>query len=117
MDRLYIYNVIHIAGVIGLFTALGSLIATTKEASNKFGAILHGISMFLILLGGFGMLARLNGSPTQWYVTIKIVIWFLMGAALFLTKRKLLPNGVMYGIILIAGCVATYLGVWGRFIS
>ena len=114
MDRLFIYNLIHLAGVMGLFTALGSLITIDKDGSRKLGSILHGVSLFLILLGGFGMLARLGFGVGEWWIIIKLVIWLFMGASLVLAKKKVIPAGAMYGIILLAGITAAFLGIYGK---
>lgn len=111
----FAFKVIHLAGVIGLFTALGSIITSGKDGKNKLGGILHGISLILIFIGGFGMIGMLKyGFP--WWVIVKLVIWLAMGAMLSVGKRELLPRPATFGIVLALGIAAAYLGIYGKWI-
>ena len=91
-----VYKLIHL---FGIFTVVAALAATCMHASSggtradnpyrrALGAA-HGIATFLILLGGFGMLARLGivqGGLPRW-IYIKLAIWLLLGAAMLLPYR------------------------------
>jgi hypothetical protein len=49
----------------------------------------HGIAAFLILLGGFGMLARLgmiHGAGLPGWVNAKLIIWFVLAAAIMVPR-------------------------------
>lgn len=88
------YNLLHLFGIFLLFVALGGLFlhainGGTKESnsSRKLVAISHGVALFLILLAGFGMLARIEMSAAEPWVLIKLGIWLLMGAALVIPYR------------------------------
>ena len=52
-------------------------------------ALTHGAASFLVLLGGFGMLARLgivqDGLPT--WILLKLTVWLVLSAALALALR------------------------------
>lgn len=52
-------------------------------------AITHGVASFLVLLGGFGMLARLgivqSGLPN--WILAKLTIWLVLSAALVVALR------------------------------
>jgi hypothetical protein len=113
MDPL-IYKVLHLAGVVGLFTALGSLIATDENGSSKLGSILHGISLILILVSGFGMVAKFGYGFPGWVIA-KLVIWFGLGAMLAVAKRKALPQGATFAVVLILGILAAWLGIYKPF--
>lgn len=103
-----IYQVIHLAGVLTIFLALGSLIAAEKP--GKAAGIMHGIAAFLILLGGFGMQAKGDLGFPVW-LTVKIVIWLIISGSIVLAKRKLLPPAVLYGLLIVLGVLAAYLGI------
>jgi hypothetical protein len=86
-----IYKLIHFLGIFTLLSALTAagmhVLRGGTRADNPhrrtLGA-LHGIALFLILLGGFGMLARLGivqGGLPVW-IWLKLTIWGLLGAAL-----------------------------------
>lgn len=103
-----IYQLIHLAGVITIFLALGSLIAAEKP--GKGAGIMHGIAAFLILLGGFGMQAKGQLGFPVWLM-VKIVIWLIVSGSIVLAKRKLLPPAALYGMLIVLGIVAAYLGI------
>ncbi len=81
-----VYKVLHLGGMFLLFTVLGGIAlhvlnGGTREsnAGRKLTGALHGIALFIILLGGFGMLARLGliGGFPGW-VWAKIAVWALI---------------------------------------
>lgn len=92
-----VYNIVHIVGIILAMLALGGAtvlaIATpagaTLPPARRLLAILHGAGVFLVLLGGFGMLARLGithaGLPG--WILVKLAIWAIVAAALFVPRR------------------------------
>jgi hypothetical protein len=85
------YKVVHYLGVFTLVAALSATLArSAKEGLNsdpwrKRLGMIHGIALFLILLGGFGMLARLDAGFPMWIVA-KLVIW--VAAAGLIAARK-----------------------------
>lgn len=100
-----------------LFLSIGtySISSITKtDAGRKLAAIVHGIAILAILVAGFGMLARLNLIQAQgWplWVWVKMIIWILLGASLFVIKRnpKLAP--VLWFIIPLLGGIAAYMAI------
>ena len=92
-----VYKLIHF---LGIFLLLGALVAAAMHvlrggtrADDPYRRRLmatHGIAAFLIVLGGFGMLARLgvmHGALPGWAVA-KLTIWVLAGAAMALPYRN-----------------------------
>lgn len=106
-----VYKVLHLLGIFGLFAAFGA--AITDSAKSKWVSMLHGVSLLVILIAGFGMLARLGimSSMPAWVIG-KMVIWLALGGALVLAKRKLLPTAVTLVILLGLGSAAAYLALW-----
>lgn len=89
------YKVLHLAGLMLLFFGLSGAL-TLKMAGvqftgsvKKLAMITHGVGMLFMLVGGFGLLARLGiiGAFPGW-VHAKLTIWVLLGAAIALAKRK-----------------------------
>lgn len=91
-----IYKLIHFLGLFGMVTLLAGTalhaLAGRTRAERPFGrafAVAHGIGAFLVLLGGFGMLARLGiaqqGLPG--WVYAKLALWLLLSALLILPYR------------------------------
>ena len=116
---LIFYKLLHILGLLMLFGAMGgaAVTAATGDGSwRKLHGPLHGIGLFLLLLGGFGMLARLEimGSWPGW-VWGKLVIWLVLGAAPFLIRKA--PEktkGLLFATILL-GFAAAYLALYKPF--
>ena len=109
-----IYRLIHFAGIFTLFLAFGYLLAGPK--APKAAAIGHGIGLFLILLGGFGMQAKMKdvyqaayGSGFPTWLIIKIVIWLVLGGSMVLLKRKIIKGAVAWIAIIILGLASAYL--------
>jgi hypothetical protein len=103
----YLLKTLHLAGVFGLFTSLG---ATLLAGSGKKGAaMLHGISLLLILGVGFAMLKKPPMGQSWWM--IKLGLWLFLGAAPVLAKRKVLPASAVLVLSLAAGITAAWLGL------
>jgi hypothetical protein len=96
MFTLQFYNFIHLVGIFGLLMALAAICYHAANRGEKRSATarkgllaLHGVSSFLILLAGFGMLARLD-MATGWplWVWGKLVIWVALSFGVVLPYRK-----------------------------
>jgi len=106
---------LHLAGALGVFTAMGAIIAAAGEGTKKWANILHGVSLLLLLLIGLHMLFApplkwAANAPGGWWHA-KVVIWLFLGAAPALAKRKVLPAPALLGLVLAAGVTAAYLGI------
>lgn len=89
-----VYRYLHVLGIFALYLALGGLFlhalnGGTKETNTnrKPVAIMHGVAMFIVLLGGFGMLARLGQTPNQPWVYMKLGVWLVMGGLMVIPYR------------------------------
>src|SRR5688572_31629681 len=91
------YNVVHIVGLVLLMAALGGITLTAEATDVRPSArprrlvlVLHGVGAFLVLLGGFGMLARLGivqGSTWPGWVWVKMGVWVTLLIAAFVPYR------------------------------
>lgn len=118
MLSLLVYKNIHLLGVFMVLMSLGGLIlhyingGSKEHAWQKPVAITHGIGLVLILLGGFGMLARLNISwPWQGWVIGKIIIWLVFGALIVIISRQPKLAKSLWWVTILLGTLAAYLAL------
>jgi hypothetical protein len=118
----HFYNVVHIVGIAMLAVALGALAlhganggARDTNRARGLVAALHGLGALLVLLGGFGMLARLEhpqGSGFPGWIWGKLLIWLLLGAALVVPRRgPAASRALLVAVPLLAG-VAAWLAIY-----
>ncbi|MCH7225547.1 hypothetical protein [Haloferula sp. A504] len=107
----FLFQTLHVAGVLGVFAALGAICLGDSEKHRKMATILHGASLLVVLLFGLHLLfsLKLTGSGGWWHV--KILLWLVLGVAPALSRRKVLPPGILLGICLALGTVAAFLGL------
>lgn len=117
MIGLGAYKILHLAAVVGLFGALGGVavhaangLSRDQNAVRRPIAALHGLSLLLILVSGFGMLARLEAGLPGWAIA-KLVLWFLVGGLLALPYRVPgLARPVLWALPVV-GAVAAWLAI------
>jgi hypothetical protein len=103
----FLLKVLHLVGAFALFTSLGAVLL--GGSGKKGAAMLHGISLLLILGVGFAMLKRPPMGQSWWM--IKLAMWVFLGAAPVLAKRKVLPAPVVLVLCLAAAALAAGLGL------
>jgi len=117
---LEFYRVAHILGLLMVFSGLAGLWGVHVQASGppkksvRVGlALLHGIGMLLLLVSGFGQLARLgltDGLPS--WVIRKLAIWFLLGVSMVMAKRKAHLGLWIVLVWILFGSLAAFLGIF-----
>jgi hypothetical protein len=114
---LAFYKILHYISIMGLFTSLGALSLAALNANGrefphrKIFTNAHGVSLFFVLLSGFGQLARLgltSGFPL--WVTLKIVFWLILGGSIAIILRKPQLNRYLWLLWIIFGGLSAYLG-------
>lgn len=119
------YEILHIVGIALLFVVVGgagvhAANGGIKAASHtrRLVAILHGTGALLILVGGFGMLARMGmvqGAGFPGWLWAKIIIWLILSAITLLPyKKPELARPFMILLPLLAG-VAVYMALYKPF--
>jgi len=119
---LEFYKILHISGLILLFFGLSSALTVKMVGVNftgsvkKMAFITHGVGLLLLLVGGFGMLARLGitGGLPNW-VLAKLGVWLLLGGAVALAKRKGQWGTPLMVLFVALGILATWLGITKPF--
>ena len=113
-----VYKLIHLIGILMTFVALGSVMAHvlnggTKETNQwrKAAGITHGIGLVLVLVGGFGMLARLGLSPAAGWVIAKLVIWLVLGGITSVIYKMGTRGQLLWYVVILLGALAAYLAI------
>ncbi len=117
MIPIPVYKNIHFIGIFMVLMALGGLLlhvingGTKDHAWRKSIAITHGVGIFLILLSGFGMLARMDiyWSWPVWVVG-KVFIWVILGGLITVIFRKPTLAKRLWWMTIALAAIAAYLG-------
>ena len=89
------YKIIHLVAIVLLFSGLIGILAVKMSGGVLDGKVKslmfasHGIGLLVLLVSGFGLLARLNLTHAiPGWVFGKLAIWLILGGSLALVKRK-----------------------------
>tara|TARA_R110002096_G_scaffold215310_12_gene403151 strand:- start:3934 stop:4287 length:354 start_codon:yes stop_codon:yes gene_type:complete len=103
------YKLLHLIGIMSLFTGLGALFLMGKNGQGKKQALMfHGIGLLLILVSGFGLLAK-GGIPFNGAIITKLLIWLAMGAMVVVAKKGLLKGPVGWIVVVALGALSAYM--------
>ena len=111
-----VFKIVHLAGIMCLFASLGGLMAANhrKPATLRGFSALHGLALLILFVTGFGMQGVGNLGFPGWLIA-KIVIFLLLGAALVVFKRRLIPTKIAMTAVIILGSLAGYLAILRPF--
>jgi len=129
------YKILHLLGLMLVFLSLGGLTvqammapalptgeggegegegrkeqAPAKPPAKALLFALHGVGMLLLLIAGFGILAKLKLGFPAW-VHPKLLIWLILGAAPVIAKKAPPARIAMFFVVTALGLAAAYLGV------
>ena len=112
------YKLLHLLGLFALFLALGGVyLHAATGGENRHPArglvmAVHGVGALLVLLGGFGMLARLGVGGMPGWVHPKLAIWVVLAGAVALPYRfrRLAPPSLL--LLPLLGAAAAYIGIF-----
>lgn len=110
------YIILHLIGVISLFYALGGLAlhkingGAEKFQHRRLIMMIHGISLIVIFISAFGLLARI-GIMWPWPIWIwgKLTLWFALGGAATLILRSRKKAKAIYFLVLGLAALAILL--------
>ena len=120
MDAYQIYKIIHVVGVLFLFLSVGAVVIHSigggeKSAipARKLVAASHGIGLLLLLVSGFGLLARLQIPwPFPNWIWAKVIIWLLFAFVNYLVFVAYSGRAIkLWFLYLILGSIAAFLGI------
>jgi len=109
------YKILHLVAILFLFTSLGSLAVLGRSGdprSRTLASIVHGVSIVVILVAGFGLLARLGhfGDIPGWAYA-KIVLWLLLAVAAWPLRRRPEWGTALWLVLPALGGIAAWLAV------
>lgn len=102
-----------------LFLSLGAAIvrarfAATETTVKKWISITHGVSMLIILVAGFGLLAKLQLSLPGWALA-KLGIWLVFGGWIAVINRKHEATALHWLVLAALGVAGTLLALYKPF--
>ena len=104
----YTYKIIHLVGIAALAMGVGGMMAGGDKRKVFF--ILQGVALLVMLVSGFGLLARLKlGFPH--FAMVKLVVWFVIGVTPMLLRRFRAPAIAAILISLTLVGIMAWLGV------
>ena len=117
MDYLS-YKVLHILGLLLVFTAVGGMTLHTlnggdrdSNRARKLVGISHGVGLVILLVSGFGMIAKLQLGFPAW-IWVKVAIWLFFGAVTVVIRRLAGTAAALWFILPLIGTVAAYLAIF-----
>jgi hypothetical protein len=93
--------------MIMLLIGIGGMLGGDARA-RRTAAMFHGIGLVILLVAGFGLIAKLKLPYTSPFIIAKAVIWLLLGGIPAFGKRMSVGAAMLIAVVL-AGCAA-YLG-------
>ena len=109
------YKILHLVAILFLFTALGGLAVLGRSGDarwRRIAGIVHVVSIAVILVAGFGLLARLGhfGAIPGWAYA-KIGLWLLLAVAAWPLRRRPELGAVLWPALPVVGGLAAWLAV------
>ncbi|MBC7741411.1 MAG: SirB2 family protein [Bdellovibrionaceae bacterium] len=117
-----IYKIIHLLGLVLLFSGLTGLLTVRMSGGQLAGStkslvfVSHGVGLLLLLVSGFGLLARLGLTHDipNW-VFVKIAAWVVAGGAIALVKRKGHIGWPLFLSLIFVFLIAGYFAIFKPF--
>lgn len=118
-----VYRVVHLFGIFLLLVVLGGMSWGAARGgpaapSSRLGMVLHGLGLFIVLLGGFGLLARIgvmHGMNWPGWVWAKLAIWLVLGAIVIIPRRKPAWGTPLLLVLPVLGGLAAWLAIFKPF--
>ncbi len=114
-----LYKVIHVTAALLLFLSVGAILwSGSRHAGERprLALVLHGIAMGVIVIAGFGLLARLGAMhPVPGWAWAKLGVWLLLGVSPVVLRRSSRTAGLGWVVIPVLGAAAVWLAVTKPF--
>lgn len=115
------YKIMHYLGIFLTLSALGGQFVQAlnggdaKQApARRWIGMFHGIGLLLVLVAGFGMLAKAQ-LPIQGWTITKLLIWVLLGGVGAVAARKRSAAGLLWVLTIVLAVSAAYLARFKPF--
>jgi len=120
MVSYQIYKIIHLVSLFGIFMCLGALVVHSmnggeKEfAARKWVMISFVTFMLFAIIGGFGLMARLEAGMQPW-IYAKLVLWLTVGGYMSVILRKPEWSKMNWFVLLLLGVTGASLALYKPF--
>lgn len=108
MNPLY-YYLLHLFSLFVLTAHTFMAFANPDPANRKQTMIVTGIASLLVLVSGFGLLARLHANQFEAWVIVKLVCWLFLTALAGMVYRRPHLRGKLATATLALILVALYM--------
>jgi hypothetical protein len=105
---LQTYRILHVTGLMLVFLGLGGILLRPADGNPRVAMLLHGIGMLLLLVAGFGMLAKRDLGFEGWVIA-KLGIWVFLGVLPVLVKKRILSSFLAWVCAVGVGVTAVWL--------
>jgi len=114
------YKVLHLFGVLLLFVSLGGLTslrmvpaAHVPPTAGRWLRMLHGLSLLVILVAGFGLTARLSLFATwpAWF-WLKLTLWLVLGGVVVVIRRAQGLARALLVLLPLIGALAAWVAIY-----
>lgn len=118
-----VYKLLHLIGLFLIFVSLGGLLLHVAQGGTRQSLgnrqlvfATHGFGLLLVLVSGFGMLAKLGimANMPGW-VWAKIVVWILIGGVVALPLRVQASAKPLWLLLPLLGGLAAWLAIFKPF--
>ena len=118
-----VYKIVHLIGIFMIMISLGGVAAYAinggDKANNVFRkglGITHGIGLVLVLVAGFGLLARIQIHwPWPGWVFVKAAIWLIFAVLSAVAYRMGNKGRSLWYMMILLGAIAAYVAVLKPF--
>ncbi len=118
------YNLLHIFGIALLVISIGGVCvhaasggAKETNAVRRLILVMHGLGALLVLVAGFGMLARLDGQESGFPLWIwpKLLIWLVLAGIIVVPYRKATAAKTVVVLVPILVLLSAYFAIYKPF--
>lgn len=112
-----VYKILHVFGFLMVFMALGGITLQTLVGGGdrrvrKLTAIAHGLGLVIVLVSGFGLMAKLDYNYSGLWFYLKVGIWVLAGAMIALIRRMPRQATLFWWGLPVLGALAAFLALY-----
>jgi uncharacterized membrane protein SirB2 len=87
MNPVY-YQILHVFALLVLTAQTFAAFANPAPESRRQTLMITGIASLLLIVSGFGLVAKLYGNHIQAWMVVKIVCWLIFSALAGVAYRK-----------------------------
>ena len=103
------YYILHVLGIVFLTAFTFSAFANPDPKKRKSAMMMTGIFSFVVLLGGFGLKAKVPVLDWPGWLIVKIVLWLALSGIAGMVFRRPGMAGMLRLVTILIVAAAVYL--------